>query len=99
MKLSASDNSKICELMSNIESKLDMLARDDFEYEPELMNQSQNVSNWMASPKKSLFQPEDLANSRQSIPSSPVLSKISQMEENYLSKLTVLNQKVTILES
>lgn len=75
-----------------------MLARDDFELEEAGPNQSLPLHYNFQSPQKiSALHVDDLDRSRKAIPTSPILSKISHMEEHYLSKLTVLNQKVTFL--
>lgn len=61
LKLSNSESSKISELMSSIEGKLDMLARDDFEVSEEPYNQSLPLHYDIRSPqKKSTLHVDDL---------------------------------------
>lgn len=81
--------------MSSIESKLDLLANEDLDYSiPEPLARSQPTPYIPSSPNKPDLHMSDLAHCH-----SPVLSKIEQIEQQYLHQLTSLQAKVCQLET
>ena len=70
-------DSKINDLMSSIESKLELLAKDDLEYDMQLQSsQPASLQYEMQSPNKSCSQPQEHSSLKSQI-GSPILSRIS----------------------
>jgi hypothetical protein len=101
LNLSTSPQKDFKDLIFSIESKLELIASDNFDVsqrEPFARSMPAPIRDH-GSPNKSYLQLEDLTTPSPSPSPSPVMERLDQIEQQYLSQISSLNHKLSILET